>query len=346
MKTSHRSAMIRNEARSLPFAEWPEAERIAWDTAVKAMRRISPSRPRLCEKTCNDLAQRYGQFLNYCKRTCRLEQGADPGALVRPTAIAGFVAELQSRVRPVTVAQSIYKVCRAARLIAPALDYAWLSELAKDLALVAEPMNKTARVVTTERLVEAGLTLVVEAGLSTKSLLARSLMARNGLMIALLGVCPIRLKNLHALKIGRSFVKHEGTWWIVLRDTKSRRPDERPVPDYLNSAIEYYLEIYRPILLRGKSSDALWIGRLGRTLSYLAVQGAVCQTTRETIGVDVSPHLFRASAATTAALHAADMPNLASALLHHRDSAVTEEHYNRASSLSVARQFARIVRSL
>lgn len=346
MKTSHESAVIRKAARSLPFAEWPEAERIAWDIAVKAMRRVSPNRPRLCEKTCNDLARRYGQFLNYCVRTGRLEQGVHPGALVTPTAIAGFVAELQSRVGSVTVAQTIYKVCRAARLIAPALDYGWLSELANDLALVAVPMNKTARIVTSERLVEAGLTLVVEAGLSTRTPLARSLMARNGLMIALLGVCPIRLKNLHALKIGKSFLRHEGTWWIVLRDTKFGRPDERPVPDYLNIAIEHYLEIYRPILLRAKSSDALWIGRLGRTLGYLAVQGAVCQTTRETIGVDVSPHLFRASAATTAALHAADMPTLASALLHHRDRAVTEEHYNRACSLSVATQFARMVRNL
>ena len=171
----------------------------------------------------------------YCKRTGKLEECADPGTLVTQSAIAGFVSELQSRVGSVTVAQSVYKVCRAARLIAPARDFSWLSEIAQDLALLAKPMNKSARVVMTERLVEAGLTLLGEAALATtRPLLSRSLMARNGLMVAILAVCPIRLKNFAALEIGRSFQEHNGSWWIVLRNTKSRRPDERPVPDYLH----------------------------------------------------------------------------------------------------------------
>ena len=236
-------------------------------------------------------------------------------------------------------------------------------EIAKDLALIAEPMNKSARVVTTARLVEAGLTLVAEADLTTSSpLVVRSLMARNGLMVAMLAVCPIRLKNFAALEIGKSFVEQEGTWWIVLRNTKSRRPDERPIPDYLNAAIEQYLEVYRPALLAFdgekrrngdeptgtalNGSGALWAGRLGRALSYGAVQRNIHETTRKTIGVAVSPPLVRASAATTAALHAGNKPNLASALLHHTRRSVTDDHYNRASSLSVAGQFARLVRSL
>ena len=35
-------------------------------------------------------------------------------------------------------------------------------------------------------------------------------MIRNGLMIALLAYCPIRLKNFAALEIGRSFVNVDG----------------------------------------------------------------------------------------------------------------------------------------
>jgi hypothetical protein len=103
-------------------------------------------------------------------------------------------------------------------------------------------------------------------------------------MIAMLALCPIRLKNFAALEIGRSVTKQAGTWWIVLRDTKTRRPDERPIPDYLNEAIDRYLGVYRPHLLNAGRANprtagdfensarlregALWIGQAGRDLSY------------------------------------------------------------------------------
>ena len=71
----------------------------------------------------------------------------------------------------------------------------------------------------------------------------RARMFRNGLMVALLAYCPIRLKNFAALEIGRSFVNVDGTWWIVLTaaETKEKREDERPVAEDLTNSIERYL---------------------------------------------------------------------------------------------------------
>ena len=60
----------------------------------------------------------------------------------------------------------------------------------------------------------------------------------------------------------------------------------------------------------------------------------------------VSPHMFRTSAASSAAVHAGHNPHLASALLHHRDNRVTEEHYNRASSLSAANAFGKLIKKV
>ena len=348
--------------------QWPEIERAAWQFArTRGCQRLSRGGPasRLCEEASTDLVRRYGQFLNYFRRTQRPDNHAQAGALVTPEAIAGFIEELQIRVRSVTVAQSIYKVYRAATLIAPERDFSWLAEIAKDLALVAEPMNKSSRIVATERLVEAGLTLVAEAGsVTSRPPLARALATRNGLMIAIIALCPIRLKNFAALAIGQSFVEQEGTWWIVLRKTKSKRSDERPLPKFLNRAVRQYLEVHRPVLLRdnggniGTGQDtggataprlcnsSLWIGRLGFGLSRIQIRRTISATTRTTLGVDISPHLVRACAATTAALYAADKPHLASALLQHTDRAITDGHYNRANSLSVAQRFARLVRNL
>jgi len=62
----------------------------------------------------------------------------------------------------------------------------------------------------------------------------------------------------------------------------------------------------------------------------------ISKITFETLGVDVSPHLFRTAAASTAAIYGGKTPHLASALLNHTDPRVTEEHYNRASTMSAA----------
>jgi integrase len=72
----------------------------------------------------------------------------------------------------------------------------------------------------------------------------------------------------------------------------------------------------------------------------------ISKITLETVGVDVSPHLFRTAAASTAAAYGGNTPHLASALLSHTDPRVTEEHYNRASSVSASKIYADIINSL
>ena len=84
----------------------------------------------------------------------------------------------------------------------------------------------------------------------------------------------------------------------------------------------------------------------GQPMTYHTIAAVVERTTRTPIGVGISPHMFRTAAASSAAIHADQHPNLASALLHHRDKRVTEEHYNRASSLSAAKAFGQLIKEL
>jgi integrase len=210
-----------------------------------------------------------------------------------------------------------------------------------------EPRSKFDRMVFTERLVEAGLTLVAEAEAFGHNDLARARGMRNGVMLALLAFCPIRLKNFAALGIGQTFKEIHGRWWIVLPgiSTKSRRPDERPVPAQLNRCIDVYLSQSRPVLLGSRPpTNALWISSTtGKPMTTKNLGTLISKITFETLGVDVSSHLFRTAAASTAAAYGGKTPHLASALLHHTDPRVTEEHYNRASSVSAAAAYARII---
>jgi integrase len=360
-------SLITRSVRSLPLKDWPEADRFGWEAACRPGHRLVRGgvASHLASVTQADLVNRYGLYLDFLDRSGQIDLRAEAGALVRPDSIAVFITELQDRVSSVTVSRTIYKVRRAAECIAPSCNFAWLAEIGKDLVLLERPKDGFDRDVLPERLVEAGLTLIGEADADIHRLpLGRALLVRNGLMVALLALCPIRLKNFAALEIENTFVRIEGAWWIVLRDTKSGRPDHRPVPTWFTSFIERYLEVYRPDLIRRSTShearserrkrsiqaaettSALWICRPGGPLSYGAVERVVTETTRMTLGVPVNPHRFRTAAATSAALHAPHSPHLGSALLQHSDRRTTEEHYIRASSLTAARDFARLVRQL
>jgi site-specific recombinase XerD len=210
-----------------------------------------------------------------------------------------------------------------------------------------EPRSKFERLIFPERLIEAGLTLIAEAKQFARTDLGRARGIRNGLMIALLADRPIRLKNFSALELGTSFKQIGGTWWITLppSSTKSRRPDERPVAVWLNAYIDLYVNDSRPFLLgQTPYTNALWLSSTtGRPMTKKKVGSLISQITFETLGVALSPHLFRTSGATVAAVESRNLPHLASALLGHIDPRATEEHYDRASSFEAARIYAEII---
>jgi integrase len=267
-------------------------------------------------------------------------------ALVTPEHVDSFIRELQARVRSVTVWNSVYKLRRAAQLIAPDTDFGWLTEIEKDVALVMIPRSKADRLVLSERLVEAGLILIREAEMFGKTALARAVGVRNGLLIVLLALHPIRIKNFAALTIADTFINIDGHWWLHVpsEDTKSHRVDERQVPEFITDAVNSYVKTHRAVLCRGDAEQtALWVSSAtGRQLTTKNLGTLISKLTRETIGIDVSPHLFRTAGASTAAVYGGNHPHLASALLNHRDPRITEEHYNRATTFSAGDEYALI----
>jgi integrase len=336
------------KVRSLPFHLWPESDRVAWNAACQPATRLkrggSAGHLKLVTRDDHDL--HYGNFLGFLDRCGLLQTDGPAAANVTPDKVEAYLAELKGRVSSVTVHGSICKLRRAAKYIAPGRDLTWLLEVAKDLAMVMRPRSKCGRVVSTEVLVEAGLPLIHEAEISQNlTKLGQAFQVRNGLMVSLLALCPIRRKNYAALEIGRSFVEIHGTWWIVLSasETKENRADERPIDELLTPYIDRYLDKYRPVLARsGNPSSALWLSANdGTPITGKQLATVIGNTTLATVGVRVSPHLFRTCAASTVATLDGKNPCLASALLDHTHPSVTNAHYNRATSFSAAENFRR-----
>jgi integrase len=340
------------ERRTLYVDEWPEADRLGWQDACRPSYRLKKggSASHLAQSSLDSFASRYGLFLGFLKRIGRLDMDSPTTAHVTPENVEAYIANLTDRkVRSVTTLNCIHMLRRVAELLAPKADFTWLSEIEKDLALLAEPRSKLDRLVLSDRLVEAGLTLIEEAKGYARTKFKRARGIRNGLMLAVLALCPIRLKNFAALEIGTSFRQVKGRWWIVLpgSSTKMRSPEERPIPEWLTPHIELYLNEARPILLdrSQQPTERLWITSVTRgPMKKQNVGVLITEITQETLGVRVSPHLFRTSGATTAAEAFAEFPHIASALLGHKNPPDTEEHYNRASSLNAAGKYAEITR--
>jgi integrase len=348
MTRKQKSLSAGPEPRSLHVNEWPAAHQRAWEEACKPSIRLKRggAAAHLAPVSQQDIANRYDLYLDFLARQ-RLDFNRGVSEVVTPANVGQFMAELDVRVRSVTVWNSIYKLRRAAQLMEPASDFSWLVEIEKDVAVVMQPRNKAERLVLAHRLLEAGLALIYEAGNSARTEMQRARAVRNGLMIALLALHPLRIKNFGTLRIGSSIKLVGSQWWLSIRvkETKSHRLDERRIPDFMTPIVDRYVKVHRPILFGPKPTDeTFWVSSTrGGQFTVKNMGTLISRITLRTVGVDVSPHLFRMAAASTAAIECKDLPYLAAGVLGHRDRRTTEEHYIRHGSLHAGAALAEIV---
>ena len=351
--------------RALPLDQWPEADRRIWRDALRPARRLNTGgrAAHLRPASRSILERTYSYFLTTVRDVGRLDLSARAAAHVRPDAIGRFIEQSEFSRNSVSVARGVENVRLMAEKLAPEVDFRWLRSIEAQLRASPRPRAKFSRVVATEELVKVGLVLMQNARAAKPGSAEQARKFRNGLIIALLAVCPIRIGSYASLTLGRSFLRIGDGWWIKLaaNETKSGRPDERPVPRFLTSCADEYLRTYRRRFLcagrvraRGDGAalsgagsemapEPLWMAQRGDAMSLSTMKKTITQATQQTLGVSVNPHLFRACAATTAALHVSVHPCLASGLLQHVDPRVTEAHYNRASSLQAAIRYGEIL---
>ena len=116
------------------------------------------------EASLKDFTSRYGAYLGFLQRRGVLNPKAAAAAQVTRSNVNAYIVELKGRkVSSVTIWNCIYKLRRMSQLLNPKLDFGWLIEIESESALVMTPRSKFDRLVLTNRLVEAGLTLIAEA---------------------------------------------------------------------------------------------------------------------------------------------------------------------------------------
>src|SRR5271166_6197906 len=123
--------------RSLKIEEWSAADQLAWREAIRPAVRLQRggAAAHLAKVSQSDIANRYGLYLDFLQRNGLFNVRSGTAELVIPKYVQDYVVELKNRVSSVTLWNSIYKLRRAAECLATTVDFHWLSEVEKDIAL-------------------------------------------------------------------------------------------------------------------------------------------------------------------------------------------------------------------
>ena len=349
--------------RCLPLAQWPTADRVAFQTAIRPGRLLAEAAPgaRLRPNTLRRHQASYGRWLAFLGASGQLDPDEAPGARATPARVRAYIVELQAANAPGTVLVRLQSLKIVLGWLEPAQDWSWLRPLLARLQARARPVRDHAAALrSSDELVALGHRLMAEAeqGRLPGDRCRRyprsvrlALRYRDGLLLALLAHHPLRLHNLAALAIGLHLRREPDGWWLVLEavETKTRRAWQAPLANGLTAPLERYLQHWRPRIAgagAAASSRALWLAAEGTALSASHLHVRVVRHTRAAFGRTLSPHRFRDAFATTIAVQSPELISIVTPLLGHSTVATAQKHYNRAGMTSAAREWHKVLEGM
>jgi hypothetical protein len=188
--------------KALALPDWPKADRETWQTAQETAGALDDggAASHLNALARQDLTRRYAYFLSFLAHQGKLDLQGPAAATVTEQNILHYLRYLEPHVSSVTLAQSIYKIARVAHYLASGRDWRWLRRIVRRLELRAKPRDKRNDVVPIKELFQLGLKLMDQAENTAEATTSfRTLLYRDGLIIALLAADPLRLANITAL---------------------------------------------------------------------------------------------------------------------------------------------------
>ena len=351
--------------RRLPIADWPARDRELWNRAVEPGGLFGGAGAGAHWSAASrvKVACGYNGWLSWLAAKELLDPDMRPADRVTSERVGIYITEMRAGLAPYSVLGHVQELRDALRVMAPESNWKWLAQLCRSLKAQARPArDKLSRLKQPEELIALGERLMDEAEAATEwSARRRAIRYRDGLLIALLAYRPVRRRNLAMMRLGRHLMKVGGRWRIVFgaEETKTHVPYEAVLPAALGPRLERYLDVHRPVLLRGGPAagdpgalpihpelDAVWVSEVGTQLSYVALGTRIFVRTRREFGRGLFPHMFRDCAATAVAVDNPKHIGDASLILGHAEHSTTEKHYNHARSLDASRRHAAMLATL
>ena len=275
---------------------------------------------RLASNTVSAYRQDLSFFLYYLN-SVRIRRIQD----IRPDHIRGYLADChqkkissRSNARRVSSIRSFFRFLIAERM---------LEEDPSGIIDLPKPGHRLPRVLT---VVEVTRLLEGAGGTGRYA-------SRNSAMLHLLYASGLRVSELVNLPVSAVNLT-AGHVRVVGKGTKERMV---PLGEAAKEAIEEYLKNFRPHLLQGRTSNFLFVSRLGTAMTRLRFWQIVRETVRAAgIKKKISPHVLRHSFASHLLEHGADL-RAVQVMLGHSDIATTQiyTHVNSDRLKSIHQKF-------
>jgi integrase/recombinase XerD len=340
---------------ALPLEQWPARDRHAWEVAVAQGDPLEPGGLAASWRPASRDNARigYGRWLGWLGSQGQLDEALAPADRLLPARVGAYVTHLRAAGAASTAAAHLANLAMALRAIVPDHDWSWLQRLVARERRRAEPVRaKRPRLRPTDELVGFGGELMDAAERASDAMSWEVATAyRDGLMVALLALRPLRRRNFVAIEIDRHLVRTGSGYQIRFtgRETKNHAPLDWPFPEELLDRLGRYLDYYRPWLCAQTGNRnphipfvpagaRLWVSKCGSALSGEAFYKTLRKRTAARFGRSLHPHLFRDSIATTVAANDPAHIGVIPKLLGHRTPQTAERFYIHAGMIDAARQ--------
>jgi hypothetical protein len=225
--------------------------------------------------------------------------GSPPHERVNRTTLAEYADWRRRSCGEFSLSIDLNHLRGALKLICPGVDWSWLLTITKRIAAVAQRTRPKYHLVTSERLYALGLELmdgaIADAEAAGQMTKAHAFEYRDGLMVALFALDPIRCRTFTAIRKGKQLLKTGDVWALDIpkSDTKNGRPLDYPIPGELSLRIDLYLHRFRSRIPGAESHISPWASNKGRPMYAGAIYDAVRKRTKNAFGFAVGLHRFR-----------------------------------------------------
>ena len=322
----------------LPFEEWPALHQEAWRRANREGDILTGRGPAAHwkPKSRYSIQKAYGNYLRFLRDQGHLQKELPIEQLLTEALLRDYIAVLRQRTAPVTVVTQVALLSSAIAAMAPEADRSLLKLAINRLKPIARRVrNKDGQLVSPVILLQLGLTLMANwQARRAHDPRLNAMDYRDGLMIAFLALCPVRLENLVQMLIGQH-LSFEGELVRVVfagHETKGGRPLEFDWPQELRPALEFYLSRVHPMLYDEPQAGApLWpsLQVHKRQMGECGIRMRITKVTMKHLGRHINPHMFRDAAATFISEMTPDRALLAAGVLQHSNLQITRDHYVR-----------------
>lgn len=342
---------MRSAAKHLSQSLWPAADRALYEKAFTPGDIFDDARGAgadWAEGTRRSILSAWGRWLGFLAERHRSSLDLPAADRITPERVRAYVEHLGAELSPGSVAVLVAHLYDGARVTAPDYDWRWLRGLKRRLQAHAHPEDRFERLIPACRTLDLGIRLMREAELAPADHKLRELQYRDGLIIALLSLWPIRRRSLAALTVDRHVTVGPDRLEFRLfpEDTKSKRMEIWTVPKVLCPYFRRYLAHIRPVLGGGWLESALWLGQRGGALRSGAIYDLVCRRISKEFGKAMSLHDFRRAAATFLAMEVPEKVGLIPGILQHAGPSTAERHYNLARGMSASRRHSEAMSTL